>query len=779
MMRRSSFEVCTPVGHRHLVDWRVLPTPSCEKNLVKFVSLISCLCFAASLVNAQSETDVQLAERRAQERLSFQSGDPWSPRINLNADVAMVYGIGSKLPGLVDSWRRNGYRVELMTGVAWGGYQDYLDGKFDGTSHWDQAQTDSAGKPIIHGGNPMVPYMSPGENYGRYLAEGVKRALDLGVEAVYLEEPEFWARSGWEENFKREWKSYYHEDWRAPDSSPDAQYRASKLKYYLYRRALGQVFDIVSGYGKANGRAIPCYVATHSLINYANWRIVSPESSLIDVGADGYIAQVWTGTARVPNVYDGEQKERTFETAFLEYGAIENLARASRRRVWYLNDPIEDNPNHTWEDYRANWQSTLTASLLEPEVWRYEVMPWPTRVFTGLHPGKALDAQKYAPELNRTPTGAERSGPARKPDVPMVRIPQAYETELQTVISALGDMKQADVRWEVAGTRNVGVLVSDTMMFERAAPQASDPYLGSFYALAMPLVKRGIPVEPVQIESAMRPGFLDRYKLLLLTYEGQKPPNEEFHSALAKWVRDGGALLVVDNDDDPYNAVREWWDTAPNNFKAPREHLFSRLGIPEDGSGLFHAGRGVVLSERVSPAALTYQKDGGETLRKFARQAAAAVRLPWRETNGLVLRRGPYVIAAGLDESIPQAKPVTLHGRFINLFDADLPVLTDMKVGPGTRGLLYDLGVGGGPSPRVVAAACRIRGEQFNGHELSFSADGLADTSAVVRIETRRKPVSVAIGGQKLNPGQYKMDADALLVRFRNSIDPVPISIEF
>ena len=62
---------------------------------------------------------------------------------------------------------------------------------------------------------------------------------------------------------------------------------------------------------------------------------------------------MWTGTARTPNVYDGERKERTFETAFLEYGAMQNLVRASGRRVWYLNDPIADNPNNTWDDYRS------------------------------------------------------------------------------------------------------------------------------------------------------------------------------------------------------------------------------------------------------------------------------------------------------------------------------------------------------------------------------------------------------------------------------------------
>jgi len=129
----------------------------------------------------------------------------------------------------------------------------------------------------------------------------VERALDAGAEAIYLEEPEYWARGGYNKNFQREWKVYYNELLQAPDSSPDAQYRASKLKYVLYRRALSEVFDFVKKYGKAHGRTIPCYVPTHSLINYAHWRIVSPESSLINVGADGYIAQVWTGTARTPN----------------------------------------------------------------------------------------------------------------------------------------------------------------------------------------------------------------------------------------------------------------------------------------------------------------------------------------------------------------------------------------------------------------------------------------------------------------------------------------------
>ena len=218
----------------------------------------------------------------------------------------MVYGIGPRMPGNIETWRQHGYITHVMTGVAWGQYQDYLNGQFDGAKHWDQAQTESTGKLILHGGNANIPYISPGENYGKYLTLGVKRALDAGAQAIHLEEPEFWARGGWEENFKREWKDYYHEDWQAPNSSPDAQYRASKLKYLsLPPRAFARCLRSRKSTARRTGRAIRCYVPTHSLINYAHWRIVSPESSLIDVGADGYIAQVWTGTARTANLYEG------------------------------------------------------------------------------------------------------------------------------------------------------------------------------------------------------------------------------------------------------------------------------------------------------------------------------------------------------------------------------------------------------------------------------------------------------------------------------------------
>ena len=67
-------------------------------------------------------------------------------------------------------------------------------------------------------------------------------------------------------------------------------------------------------------------------------------------------------------------------------------------------------------------------------------------------------------------------------------IPKAYETELQAVFHALGEMEQpaTATRWETAGTQGIGVLVSDTLMFQRAAPQPSDINLENFTGLLSP-----------------------------------------------------------------------------------------------------------------------------------------------------------------------------------------------------------------------------------------------------------------------------------------------------
>jgi hypothetical protein len=687
------------------------------------------------------------------ERTCFQTAREWDPSVNLPADVAIVYGIDPALPGRIKTWREHGYRIHVMTGVAWGNYQDYLYGRYDGTNHEDEAQTERSGRKIGHGGD--VYYMCPGENYGKYLCVGVQRALDAGAEAIHLEEPEFWDRAGWSEGFKRQWREYYHEQWQAPDSSVDARWRASKLKYFLYRRALQQIFDYVQAYDERTGRRVRCYVPTHSLLNYAQWCIVSPESSLAQLkGCDGYIAQVWTGTSREPNRFRGDVRSRTFETAFLEYGAMQNLVRSTGRSVWYLNDPIEDNPNHDWTDYRSNWESTLTASLFQPEVSSFEVAPWPERVFRGRYPRSASRAERKS-------------------------IPPEYATELQTVFNALNDLNQPNIKLD-CGTTGVGVLVSDSLMFQRGQPTPSDPHLGNVYGLAMPLLKHGLPVMPVQLEAVTIARCLDAYRILFLSYDGQKPLTPWVHKPLADWVRQGGVLVFCDRDADPYLKVREWWNSDGKNFATPREHLFQELGVVETTANeeYHRIGRGGLIWLRERPAAFSTSAEGATRVVAAGQLAAKNIGLPWRDTSFLLLHRGKYVIASGLDESTEQ-KPPPLRGRFVNLFDSELRVEKAVSIAPGSRLFLLDLDAAQTGKAHLLASACKTLPREQSRSRLVFNVSGIGETQAIMLLESPARPRSMTLAGENLNTFDYSADERLVWIRFQNEASPRDLVIEY
>jgi len=704
------------------------------------------ILFKADLAEA-SEAEMALQSSRSTDRLQelertcFQTAHPYDPIIDIKSDVAIVYGISPDLGSRIEGWRREGYLIHLMTGISWGGYQDYLYGQFDGIDHLDEAQTDRNGGRISHGGD--VYYMCPTEDFARYLAEKTKRAADAGILAIHMEEPEFWVRAGYSPAFKREWKALYGEGWIAPHSSPDAQYRASKLKYHLYHRTLSYVFKVLKEYSRQRGFEVRTYVPTHSLLNYAHWRIVSPERSLAEIpDCDGYIAQVWTGTARTPNFYRGVMRERTFETAFLEYGAVLNLAMTRGQRIWFLADPVEDNPNHTWDDYRRNWEATLVASLLWPQVWRYEVMPWPHRIFAGRYPGSG---------------GRKRE-----------RIPSEYATEIMAVISSLNDMDQGDVRWD-AGTQGVGVFISDTMMFQRGEPEPGDDQLGDFYGIALPLLKAGLPVHPVQLENVLAENYLAPYRILFLTYEGMKPMDPEYHSAIAKWIRSGCVLIYIGDDSDPYNGVREWWNRPPMAYRNPREHLFERLGLPPDAAGgRFRIGDGALIYLRRRPADLARDPGGADAVLNLAKEAAEILGIRWKESNAIVLRRGPYLIAAGLEESISE-DPVEIEGMWADLFDHRLPVVFNPKVRPGQHRLMVNLDAF--RAPCVVASASKVSDEALKGGKFVFRSEGPEGTVCSTRIKLRKGPAGIVVEG--LGADGFTADWDegskTLLIRYPNS----------
>ena len=93
-------------------------------------------------------------------RTTFQTSKEWRPTIDNRADAVMVYGVGGNPSDTKDgvitfedrvrSWRDRGYVTHFMTGIAWGGYDDYFSGKWDGMMHLDEGQMQQDGDTIWH-----------------------------------------------------------------------------------------------------------------------------------------------------------------------------------------------------------------------------------------------------------------------------------------------------------------------------------------------------------------------------------------------------------------------------------------------------------------------------------------------------------------------------------------------------------------------------------------------------------------------------------------------------
>ncbi|RWY52494.1 hypothetical protein [Mucilaginibacter gilvus] len=719
--------------------------------------LLSCALVALTGgVYAQPGKPVALKQKTA-----FQTSSPWIPEIDVRSDIAIVYGVNDR-PGMtfeqrLQSWRDHGYQTQFMTGIAWGDYKDYFLGKWDGVNHLGVGQVTQKGDTIFHGKD--MPYVVPVKSFIEYMKTAViKRVIDAGITDIFLEEPEFWARAGYSQPFKEEWQKYYGFPWKPQHESAENTYLSSKLKYHLYYEAIKETSNYAKAYGKSKGKSIRVYIATHSLVNYSSWQIVSPEASLASLpGIDGYIAQVWTGTSREPTFFDGQKKERVFENAFLEYGSMVSMTAPTGRKMYFLTDPIEDWPRD-WADYKKNYQATFTAKLLYPTVSDYEVMPWPERIYT--HPYKVANSNEK------------------------VLIPQYYSTQMQIMVNALNSMPASENK--VTGVNGIGVLMSNSLMFQRFPTHNGfeDPQFSNFYGQTLPLLKRGVPVQTVHMENLTYTATLKNIKVLIVSYTNMKPVSAEIHIALAKWVKEGGVLIYCGRDDDPYQSVMEWWDTKSNKFTAPSQHLFQLMKINgASGQEKFNFGKGSVYIIRQNPKEFVLRANADPNFVKVVKQGyendAKAGKLEFK--NSLYLERGPYVVVSVMDENA-DAKPYTIKGPVIDLFDPQLPVLAQKIINPGEQSLLYNTNrIVDKTKPQVLAAASRAYDEKVLGKSYSFVVKSPIKTLNSMRVLLPAQPKATKVTnsqGQQLTDVKTSWDESSNTVYLGFANDPAGVKVE-
>jgi hypothetical protein len=247
---------------------------------------------------------------------------------------------------------------------------------------------------------------------------------------------------------------------------------------------------------------------------------------------------------------------------------MESMTAPTGRRVYFLSDPIEDNIKD-WADYKNNYEALIAAQLFYPRNNHYEVIPWPQRVYE----------VKY--KLN--PDSEEEDYIARP-----------YSTEIGVIYHVLQNMPLSDK--QVSGSNGLSVVMANSIMFQgmarpvptkpslqtnvsefidmdrtfEAMTETNDPQISNFFGLVNPFIKRGVPVHFVHMENMGYPDTWKDVKVLLMSYANQKPMEESQHSNIADWVKDGGTLVYVSRDNDPFQGVPEWWNQGENHYDKSR-----------------------------------------------------------------------------------------------------------------------------------------------------------------------------------------------------------------
>jgi len=428
-------------------------------------------------------------------KTSFQTNeyDPNKSPMNklprgFKTEVAIIYmnDFRQDITSAVRSWKAYGYDVWVMVSASHDWTGGYVEGAFDGLTHYDEVQTYVDGRMARIG---RGYYMVPTEGWTTYIKCLIGKAIEAGVDGIVLEEPEFWVDAFYSEAFKKRLQlSYKASSFQDVNQSLRETIGAFMAKLYLEMEM--NVFDYV----KNLNSDVKTFLALHSPLNYAEWAISTPYAMTLDIQSlDGYIAQVWSDTARTP-IYG---TTAIFEHAYLEYTYFENLVDGTGKTLILLMDPKSDDPNHTWNDYRKWYEETVVAALMVNSTW-FELLPWPERVFGD-------------------PT-----------------IPNDYTVELVNLFRVFSVIPPLERRGPL-----IGIPISDSYLWARDLPPQG------LYLLALPLMAQGYWIQIFPIEKIVDPTFLKKFTAIILNYEIWRPTDHSIADKLSQWIKEGGVLFYV------------------------------------------------------------------------------------------------------------------------------------------------------------------------------------------------------------------------------------------
>lgn len=673
----------------------------------------------------------------------FQTNTGYDGRIGISADGVIVHRHGVPFSSELASWQERGGVVGRMFFADSDAGNVYEMGGWDGLNHSDDVERDPDGNQIKVG---TRPYMVPTAGWTSYLQEVTEESLLAGASAIFPEEPLAHAYSGYSPSFKALWELHYGFAWQAQHSSAKARFLTAQLKAKLYLDLEKTLMETTQTCEGAVVRDAAFIIPIHSIYGNIAGQLVAPlgESTTLE-DVDGYIGQIWTGPINWSLDQYTSTAKSFFGSAYALYDYFTQLTVGTDKKLWLLVDPVEDDPNHTWSEFSEWYQHSVTAMLLMPEVDSYEIMPWPDRIFL---PGYSTGGGSPAPE--------------------------DFRKTILAITQALQEVPLGG-QWSMMGSDEVSsgiaVAIADSSMWKEYHVNK----LQGSYGQLMPLIERGIPVSACVLERSSDVAYMDRHKVIVVSYEEFKPVAEKMNTDLAAWVQRGGVLILLGNLNDALdNDASFWWQQL--GYASPMHHLIAQVG--GTGTGDWSFGSGYVIRRENSPPTFANPNTATSAylpLINLAIQHTASggtVKTP----GYFMMQRGPFVIANSRTQAVSAA------GQFVDIYDPNLSVVNGISLALGESGLYRDVTqtLAGGGLPLVLHATHRLMSQQSDVTGVQFSVKGPQDTPAVVRLFLGGQSISSMTGtdsnGQPVVITQV-VEGDTARLEFPNDPDGVDVTI--
>ena len=412
---------------------------------------------------------------------------------------------------------------------------------------------------------------------------------------------------------------------------------------------------------------------------------------------DGIIGQTWSDTAGATLTQDGKNFTDHYLAGYLGYASY--VDSVGDLDLCTLADPVRDGigkDGRTEEYYYEFYFDTIVAQMMQPTINRYQVVVWPARSFEAA-------SQDY-------------------------RVVQLSVINAQTEAAGKAAIQSA-------GTPGISYVLSDSLSYVNNsnkvwAPSSNDSVMG----MTLPLLSDGIPLTVTSMEHIKSPEDLEGIQLLLLSFDGQKPMEESILEAIAAWIEQGGVCLYVGGHDAYDTMEGAWWgaddtplqalfdilglditvtsaeidtdmrlewlgngkqtalnslncSTAYNDFYAAFEgDVEAILALDGQTVGIDEEiGKGRLVAISLPTALFTKTAGGSEAMRKLAEYACSYTEYKYDSTSLMWSKRGNVVAAY----SIGQKNVLT--GKYIDLFDAQLPIYTHYVMEADDSALLYDI----------------------------------------------------------------------------------------